>query len=251
LTAGRRRQYRNTVERRTAKMSSLLTPLAASKVPPLENGDRLTRAEFERRYAAMPSNVKAELIEGVVYMSSAVRIRSHGLPHGVLVTWAGIYYAHTPGVIFGDNSTVRLDLDNEPQPDVCLMIERGGQARIDEGDYIEAAPEFAAEVAASSASYDLGTKLNAYRRNGVREYVVWRVLDREIDWFVWREGQYDRLPAGPDGVTRSEVFPGLWLDTPALLRGDPPRVHAVLHQGLADPAHADFVARINPPSPGT
>jgi Uma2 family endonuclease len=233
-------------------MSTLRTPVTPRRVPPLENGDRLTRAEFERRYAAMPATVKAELIEGVVYMSSAVRARSHGLPHGDLVTWAGVYRAHTPGVVLGDNTTIRLDLDNEPQPDVCLMIDRGGQARIDEDDYIESAPEFAAEVAASSASYDLGTKLNAYRRNGVREYVVWRVLDQEIDWFVWREGRYDRLPAGPDGVTRSEVLPGLWLDTAALLRGDLPRVHEVLHQGLAGQDHAAFVARLNPPSsPGT
>jgi Uma2 family endonuclease len=233
-------------------MSTLLEPQTPRPVPPLENGDRLTRAEFERRYAATPPTVKAELIEGVVHMASAVRIEHHALPHGVLVTWAGIYHAHTPGVILGDNATVRLDIDNEPQPDVCLMIRRDGQARIDEDGYIEAAPEFAAEIAASSASYDLGAKLNAYRRNGVREYVVWRVLDNEIDWFVWREGQYDRLTPGPDGVTRSEVMPGLWLDSAALLRGALPRVHEVLHQGLASPAHAEFVARLNPPaSPAT
>src|SRR5436305_189576 len=212
-------------------MSTLLKPTPGS-IPPLENGDRLTRAEFERRYAAMPPNVRAELVEGVVYMASAVRARSHGLPHNHLNTWAGIYSVHTPGVSAYDNTTIRLDLDNEPQPDVCLMVDKDGQARIDDDDYIEAAPEFAAEVAASSASYDLGDKLNAYRRNGVREYLVWRVLDEAIDWFVWREGRYELLPAGPDGVTRSEVLPGLWLDAAALLRGDLPRVHDVLHQGL-------------------
>jgi Uma2 family endonuclease len=229
-------------------MSTLLKPLNLGRLPPLENGDQLTRAEFERRYAAMPPNVKAELIEGVVYMSSAVRIQSHGLPHGVLVTWAGVYHAHTPGVILGDNATIRLDMDNEPQPDVCLMIGEGGQAKVDMDGYIEAAPEFAAEVAASSASYDLGDKLNAYRRNGVREYLVWRVLDTAIDWFAWREVRYESLPAGPDGVIRSEIFPGLWLDAAALLRGDLPRVHAVLHEGLASPEHAHFVAQLNPPA---
>jgi len=187
----------------------------------------------------------------VVYMSSAVRIQSHGLPHGVLVTWAGIYHAHTPGVVLGDNSTVRLDMDSEPQPDVCLMIGQGGQARVDEDGYVEAAPEFAAEVAASSASYDLGTKLNAYCCNGVREYLVWRVLDTAIDWFVLREGRYELLPAGADGVIRSEIFPGLWLDGAALLGGDLPRVHAVLYEGLASPAHAEFVNRLKlPPSGG-
>jgi Uma2 family endonuclease len=230
-------------------MNMLLTPPTSGRVPPLENGDHLTRAEFERRYAVMPPTVKAELIEGIVYMSSAVRARSHGLPHGVLVTWAGIYHVQTPGLFLGDNSTVRLDVDNEPQPDVCLMIDQGrGQARIDGDDYIEAAPEFAAEVAASSASYDLGPKLNAYRRNGVREYLVWSVLDRKIDWFAWRDGRYEPLTAGPDGIIRSDVFPGLWLDVDALLRGDLPRVHAVLYQGLASQGHADFVAQLTPPA---
>jgi Uma2 family endonuclease len=225
-------------------MSTLQKPPTAVRVPPLENGDRLTRAEFERRYAAMPTKIKAELVEGVVYMASAVRARSHGLPHSELVTWAGVYSVHTPGVSGYDNTTIRLDLDNEPQPDVCLMIEHSGQARIDEDDYIEAAPEFAAEVAASSASYDLGDKLKAYRRNGVREYLVWRVQDEAIDWFVLREGKYEPLPAGPDGVLRSEVFPGLWLDAAALLRGDLPKVHEVVHKGLASPEHAKFVARL-------
>jgi len=220
-------------------------------VPPLENGDRLTRAEFERRYAAMPPKVNAELVEGVVYVASPIRDRRHGSPHIDLAAWAGIYRAHTPGVLAGDNATVRLDEENEPQPDVCMMIEHGGQARIDEDDYIEAAPEFIAEVAASSASYDLGDKLNAYRRNGVREYLVWRVLDEAIDLFVLRKGGFEPLPAGPDGITRSEVFPGLWLDTAALIGGDLPRVHEVLHQGLASRDHAEFAARIRPAAPNS
>jgi Uma2 family endonuclease len=232
-------------------MSAILQPPKSADVPPLENGDRLTRAEFERRYAAMLPHAWAELIEGVVYMASPVRARSHGSPENDLSTWAGIYRAHTSGVTAYGNTTVRLDEDNEPQPDVCMMIERGGQARIDEDDYIEDAPEFVAEVAASSVSYDLGDKLNAYRRNRVREYLVWRVLDVAIDWFVWREGRYEPLPAGPDGVLRSEVFPGLWLDKAALIRGDRPRVHEVLHQGLATREHAEFVARIRRPESGS
>src|SRR5208337_5501936 len=121
---------------------------------PLENGDRLTRAEFERRYDAMPELNKAELIEGEVYMPSRVRYEQHGHPHTRLVTWLGNYETDTPGVEAGDNASIRLDLDNEPQPDAFLIIrpERGGQARISEDDYIEGAPELVAEVASSSAS---------------------------------------------------------------------------------------------------
>ncbi|MGZ3472634.1 MAG: Uma2 family endonuclease, partial [Isosphaeraceae bacterium] len=140
-------------------------------VPELENGDRLTREEFERRYEAMPNLKKAELIEGAVYMPSPVRQRRHSRPHLHLCTWLGHYEAGTPGVEGGDNGSIRLDLDNEPQPDAFLFIqpECGGQARISSDDYVEGAPDMVAEVASSSASYDLGVKLQVYRRNGVRE----------------------------------------------------------------------------------
>ena len=112
-------------------------------VPPLQNGDHLTRDEFERRYDALPHLKKAELIEGVVYMPSPVRQRRHGRPHLHVNTWLGTYEASTPGVEAGDNSTIRLDLDNEPQPDALLFIDpaRGGQARISADDYLEGAPE--------------------------------------------------------------------------------------------------------------
>jgi Uma2 family endonuclease len=198
----------------------------------------------------MPHVKKAELIEGIVYVPSPVRQQWHGRPHGQLMTWLGVYEAGTPGVEMGDNSTIRLDLDNEPQPDALLLIapDRGGQTQIDADGYIAGAPEFVAEVASSSASYDLHTKLHVYRRNGVREYLVWRVLDQEVDWFVLRSGQYEPVPLGPDGCLRSEVFAGLWLDPAALVRGDLARVLAVVQQGLASAEHTAFVARLHPPA---
>jgi len=219
-------------------------------VPPLENGDRLTRDEFERRYDAMPHLKKAELIEGVVYVPSPVRHRHHGAPHALLVSWLGQYIAGTPGVEISDNSTVRLDLDNEPQPDALLFIDPacGGQTHVSSDGYIEGSPELVAEVASSSVSYDLHAKLHAYRRNGVREYIVWRVLDQAIDWFVLRAGQYEPLPVDANGLLRSEVFPGLWLDPAALLRGDLATVLAIVQQGLGSPEHATFVARLHPPT---
>jgi Uma2 family endonuclease len=215
--------------------------------PPLENADRLSRAEFERRYKAMPQLKRAELIEGVVYMPSPVRVLRHGRPHLHLVTWLGYYEGASPGVIGADNASTRLDLDNEPQPDAVLFIDPalGGQARISPDDYVEGAPELVAEVSSSSVSYDLNQKLNVYRRNGVREYIVWRVLDRQIDWFALREGEYVPLPPDVNGVYRSEVFPGLWLDPMALVNGDTKTVLAVLQRGLDSPEHAAFIARLH------
>src|SRR5665213_982934 len=212
--------------------------------PPLENGDRLTRVEFERRYEAMPHVKKAELIEGVVYMPSPVRQRRHGGPHQHIGTWLGNYETDTPGVEGGDNSTTRLGMENEPQPDLLLFIDpaKGGQVRIGDDDYIEGAPELVAEVAASNVSIALNAKLNVYRQAGVREYIVWRVLDQEIDWFVLRDGRYDRLRPDAEGVYRSEIFAGLWLDAPALLRGDLVGVRETGQRGVASPEHAAFVA---------
>jgi Uma2 family endonuclease len=220
--------------------------LSPTEIPPLEPGDVLSREEFERRYDAMPDLKKAELIEGVVYMPSPVRLNRHGSPHAALVGWLINYWANTPGVQVGDNSSIRLDLDNEPQPDAVMLIDpaRGGQAQISADDYVEGAPEFVAEVAASTASIDLNAKLLVYRRNAVREYLVWRVLDGVLDWFVLRQSLFQRLQPDAAGIYRSETFPGLWLDGPALLRLDLGAVLKVLQQGLATPEHAAFVTKL-------
>ncbi|MEB3885628.1 Uma2 family endonuclease [Lyngbya sp. CCY1209] len=222
-----------------------MTPFPLTTLPPLENGDRLTRREFERRYAAMPRVTKAELIEGTVYMASPLHAKAHGKPHAQVVGWLIAYEAATPGVEALDNATVGLDTDNEPQPDALLRIETGGQSTISEEDYVEGAPELIVEIAASSASLDLNQKLQVYRRNGVREYLVWRTYDGAIDWFRWEDGQYVPLNVDGDGIVRSLVFPGLWLDKDALLAGDLARVLAILQQGIATSEHQTFIEQLS------
>lgn len=249
ISSGEKNLQPNGVERMTVNIAQrpARAPQPSDLLPLLENGDRLTREEFERRYDAMPDLKKAELIEGVVYTIPRVRTDHHGQPHADVVGWLGRYRARTPGVHASDNGSVRLDTDNMPQPDAQLFLDTsvGGQASVGDDGYVEGAPELIVEVAASSASYDLHDKLNAYRRNGVQEYVVWRVRDGAVDWFRLREGRYERLEPGEDGVYRSEVFPGLWLDPNALLAGDPARVHQVLNEGLDSPEHIAFVERLS------
>jgi Uma2 family endonuclease len=222
-------------------------PQSKPLLPPLENGDRLNRYEFERRYSAMLHIKKAELIEGVVYMAAAaLRFKGHGQPHAHLMGWLWTYEVATSGVALGDTPTVRLDSENEPQPDAVLLIEEqaGGQSRISLDDYVEGAPELVAEIAASSVAIDLGDKKRAYRRNGVKEYIVWQVFDQKLDWFYLYEGEYLSLPVNSDGVIRSRVFPGLWLAVGELLTGNMPRVLAVLQEGLASPEHAAFLQKL-------
>src|SRR2546425_9633296 len=217
------------------------------ELPPLEGGDHLTRHEFERRYQARPDLKKVELIEGVVYMPSPVRARGHGEPHSRVMAWLSAYWAATPGGQLFDNATVRLDLDNEVQPEALLSLEpaAGGHSRINEDDYIEGAPELIVEVTASRASYDPHDKLRVYRRNGVQEYVVWQVYDKQVDWFRLMEDEY--VPLTPDefGVIHSQVFPGLRLAVSPLLTGDLVTVLAELQKGLGTAEHTAFVERLD------
>jgi Uma2 family endonuclease len=211
----------------------------------LQNGDHLTREEFERRYEATPDVKKAELIEGVVYVPSPVIHQQHGKPHFEMIGWLATYVAFTPGTEGGDNSSLKLDLRNEPQPDAFVIVQPrfGGRVRFDEKGYIVGAPEWIGEVSGSSASYDLHAKLEAYRRNGVKEYVVWRVLERAIDWFVLEGDDFVPL-LSESGVYRSRVFPGLWLDAPALIDGQLLKVFQLVQQGVAGEEHQRFVEKL-------
>ena len=209
----------------------------------LHSGDRMTREEFHRLYERTPENFRAELIGGIVYVSSPLK-RRHGINHLPLGHVFFAYEGHTPGVESGDNTTVLLGDEGEPQPDLYLLIrpENGGQSGTTEDDYVEGAPELIAEVAHSSRAIDLHAKRDDYTRYGVREYLVLNLRDRRLHWFDLAAGR--ELQPDADGVFRIRVFPGLWVHGEALLARDFHRLTATLAQGLATPEHAAFVARL-------
>lgn len=220
--------------------------------PPLCSGDRLSRAEFERRYQAHPEIKKAELIEGVVYMPSRVRFEQHGRPHGDMMAWLGAYRAATLGVLAGDNVTVRLDFENEVQPDGLLRLKpgTGGCSRVTGADYLEGPPELIVEIAASSVAHDLHDKRRVYARSVIPEYLAVQMYEQRLDWFILRDGVYETLEPDASGVWRSETFPGLWLQPAALWAGDLAAMLAVLQEGLASQEHTAFLARLQTPGPG-
>ncbi len=226
-------------------MTITLPAVPDLNTPPLKNGDVLTRTEFERRYTAMPGLKKAELIEGVVSMPSPVSGIGHGDSHLRLGWLFQQYVWHTPGTLATDNATIRLDADNEPQPDLSLIVlpKFGGRVTIVDG-FIEGSPDLVVEVAASSASIDLNKKLSVYRKNRVREYVVHRVCDQAIDWFVHRVGQFEKMEPDARGILKSEAFPGLWLQPVALVNSEFSVLNETLNEGLDSAERAAFVARL-------
>jgi len=228
-----------------APMQKPAPPPGWQNPPPLENGDELPAAEFLRRYEGMPLIRKAELVEGIVYMASPVRA-IHSRPDNLIQTWLGLYAARTPGSESHTNPTVELDADNVSQPDSLLRLlpECGGRMHMSREGYLCGPPELIVEVAASSASIDARDKLRAYRRNGVREYILWRTLDGSLDWWVLENDEY--RPNLPDSqrLIHSREFPGLVLSVDALLAFDGAKVLDALQAALQSSAHQAFCAKL-------
>jgi Uma2 family endonuclease len=211
----------------------------------LEAGQGLDQPTFHERYEAMPPETRAELVGGIVYMPSPMR-GDHGRESRLVSGWLDRYEERTPGIEGADGATVKLDLSGEPQPDHFLLIEPegGGQSGVDAEGYYAGAPELVVEIARSSRSYDLNEKKADYERAGVLEYVVIALDPNRVYSFIRRGDPFEDLPPGPDGIYRSEVFPGLWLDADALFTEDRRRLIRVLKRGLATPEHRAFVARL-------
>jgi Uma2 family endonuclease len=213
-------------------------------VPPLVAGQRLDRATFHDRYEAMPPNVRAELVAGIVYMPSPLGYE-HGNLDSDVAGWLFHYRRKTPGLGGAANATTYLSTIDEVQPDQQLRIleDLGGSTRGEHG-FVAGPPELIVEIGMSSRSYDLGEKKDSYERTGVREYLFLGSVPEEVFWFARREGRFHELSAGIDGLYRSEAFPGLWLDPSALFVGELDALIAGLERGLATPEHAEFVARL-------
>jgi Uma2 family endonuclease len=217
-----------------------------SSIPLLQNGDKLSRAEFERRYETLPHLKKAELIEGVVFIQGRTGTKDYGHPCVEIGTWLGVYSASAPCLLIARNATIRLDTRNEVQPDfsLCIPSNLGGQSDVDEDDFIVGAPELITEVVASCTTYNLGDKLEVYRKNGVKECILWQTRNKKLEWLVFSEGQYYTL-ANDNGLYKSPGFPGLWLDATALLENNLAKVLETLQQGVASPEHEAFVNELS------
>jgi Uma2 family endonuclease len=214
-----------------------------SVVSELHNGDQMTREEFHRAYENSPKGLKAELIGGIVYVASPLKI-GHGSHHLYLGAVLVAYESRTPGVESADNTTIQLGPEGEPQPDLFLRIlpEYGGQSRTTADDYVEGAPELIVEIANTSRAIDLHAKRKDYIRYGVREYLVLTLKEQRLRWFDLHKGE--ELEADVEGICRVRCFPGLWIDEAALLRKDLPRLMQVLEQGLATQEYAESVDQL-------
>ncbi len=214
--------------------------------PPLrlENGDRLSKAEFLKRWNEQPSLNHAELLEGIVHLNAAaIRCRDHGEPQYVMMRLLGTYCDVTPHIKVMGPSSIDLDDENFPEPDVVMYSThpRLAQTKVDHEGYLVGPPELIVEIAASTASVDLHVKKDVYERAGVKEYLVWRTIEAGLDWFVLENGLYVRNKVDPaDGFMKSRVFPGLWIKEAVLLKMDVKQILASMQEGITSAAHQEF-----------
>jgi Uma2 family endonuclease len=228
-------------ERVTRKPVSMADALFA-----LENGARMDQPTFHALYKQTPEGFRAQLIGGTVYVMASPTSPRHGRPHARVVYWLSLYSEETPGTDVLDNTTNVLGPESEPEPDACLLLqsEYGGQTTTDKDDMLVGSPELVVEVANTTRAIDLGRKKADYEEAGVKEYVVVLAREESAVWFRRETGGFIELPAGADGVFRSELFAGLWLDPRTLFGRTTRRLTAVTRKGLASPEHAAFVAEL-------
>lgn len=227
-------------------MSTIIRPPEKGRsrtVPFLVNGQRMKQPEFHRRYEACPPHEKWELIGGIVYMASPLRY-PHGNYDFSLGGALAVYAAGTAGVEGAHNVTSILGEESEPQPDLALRIATayGGRSQVNQEAYLEGPPELIAEIAYSSLDIDMHRKREDYEAAGVIEYLVLSIEEQQLHWFDFPTSRMIR--ANRQGVYHSRTFPGLWIDGPALLAGNPGRLIEVVRQGLDSPEHARFVRRL-------
>ena len=212
--------------------------------PPLRDGERLSREEFLRRWEAMPNLLRAELIDGIVHMPSPIST-THGTFQSLIDICLGVYAASTPGCETCIAATWLMCSDSVPQPDLTLRIlpEYGGQSRL-EGIYAAGAPELAVEISLTTSARDYGAKFRLYERNGVQEYLIVQPRSRRLVWHVLEQGKYQESALGADGIFRSRVFPGLWLNPEQLWNRDYAGIVATAQLGTSTPEHAAFVQQL-------
>jgi Uma2 family endonuclease len=219
----------------------MLSPML--RLPGLVTGERMTVEEFLRRWEELPGLKNAELIDQVVHAPSPVS-REHGSLDTLTHLWLAYYAQATPGCRAGNNSTW-LMLESAPQPDAFLRIlpAHGGQSG-DEKLYCTGAPELAVEICITSTEVEFGPKRALYQRAGVREYITVEMFGQRIVWRMLQDGAYVEQAVSPDGILRSQAFPGLWLDVAAFWADDGAKLLAVLNAGLSADDHRNFVAHL-------
>ncbi|MEM7532442.1 MAG: Uma2 family endonuclease [Chloroflexota bacterium] len=233
-----------TVHHKTASFNELATTVEYNQHgnrPRFQNGDRLKRQEFHRRYCHYPELKKAELIQGTVHLNdSRVSATLHGIPHAHIVSWLGYYIVYTPNVRISNNGSFLIDDDNEFQPDAVLWVE-GGNAYVNDDDYLEGAPELVVEVSDSPVSVDLNEKKNIYQMHGIQEYLVLLTHRQDVRWFMLEDGIYKQIIPDNNGVLRSRIFSGLNLDSTSFWNDDTRMMLKVLQEGMKRPEHQRLV----------
>ena len=204
----------------------------------------MTREEFHQLYERAPEHFKAELIGGIVYVAPPLQ-PTKGTPHAWLLALLCAYQSATPGVELFDNATLILDEHAEPQPDLFLRIrpECGGRSRDSFDGYVDGPPELVIEIAHSIRAIDVHNKMEDYFRCGVPEYLIYLEDVKQLRWFNLTANKEYR--PNSDGIYRMRQFPGLWIDSAALVNQDEPRQILALQQGLLTPEHTHFVRQLN------
>ena len=193
----------------------------------------------------MPDSLKAELIEGTVYLMSPPVSNEHSEPHFDLIFWLGLYCFASVGVAGADNGILRSTWT------MSRSLMHFFESSLNLADSRARAPTTTLRDARTGCGNRREQcklrpsrkteRLSPQRSSRIRCLACVRQGNRLVHFC---DGTYEHLEPGADGVLRSRVFPGLALDATAFLNGDMARVNTVMQESLKSPEHAAFVERL-------
>jgi Uma2 family endonuclease len=190
----------------------MATLMSRAEVPPLSFEDFLSTYD----------GVHAEWVDGTVIFMSPGSERHSLLTRFLSSVLQGYAEAHGLGQVYVPAFAMRLgDRRSGREPDV-FFVAGENRHRVREG-FVDGAADLVVEIVSPESRFrDRSEKFAEYERGGVREYWIIDPDLRTADCFRLAEGRFQPVALGDPPVIRSEVMPGLWIDTRWLWKDVPP-----------------------------
>lgn len=194
--------------------------------PAALTGLRVTEEEY---LELCDEDLKAELIRGVLVVSTPASVRHEQLQGWLQAILRAYVEAHDLGVVLGSRTPMRLG-EEYFEPDLVFVarphLEKLGPV------FLEGPADVAVEITSpDSRALDRVVKRRAYEQHGVREYWLIDPERESAEFYVLTaKGRYRRASVGKSGVYRSQGIPGFRLRVEWLWQDPLPPLLAVLHE---------------------
>ncbi|MFN0145383.1 MAG: Uma2 family endonuclease [Dehalococcoidia bacterium] len=196
----------------------------------LSGKERISYEEFLR----LTDGMHAEWVDGEVIPGMAIST-THADVHIYLLVVLGGFITERPlGKVQHDPFQMKTGPGLPGRAPDLSFVANEHLDRLHE-NFLEGPADLAVEILSpGNASTDYVDKYREYETGGVPEYWIIDPVNHTADFFVLRDGRYERAQADAEGIYRSTAVPGFWFRVSWLWERPP--LSRVLSEILAAPA---------------